>query len=43
MDRLTGNIRRLMARSDDSPTAMEYAVLLTLIAMVLLTAFKHAR
>jgi Flp pilus assembly pilin Flp len=43
MDRLTGSIRRLMARSDDNPTALEYAILLTLIALVFLTAIQQAR
>jgi Flp pilus assembly pilin Flp len=41
LDRLTGTIRRLVARSDDGPTAAEYAV--TLIAMVCLTAIQQAR
>jgi Flp pilus assembly pilin Flp len=43
MDRLTGRIRRLMVGSEDWPTAAEYAVLLTLIAMVFLTAIQRAR
>ena len=39
MDRLTHSIRR-MARLEDRPTAVEYMVLLTLIAIVCLTAIQ---
>jgi Flp pilus assembly pilin Flp len=42
MDRLTDIIRRLMARSGDSLIAVEYAVLLTLIALVFLTAIQQS-
>ena len=39
MGRLTQSVRRLM-RSDDGPTAVEYAVMLALIVVVCLAAVR---